>query len=136
MRVAHLDAGLEDVRTHERCHGGGDAAEIVSDDAGDLFVAEAVGQADEVADEVRHGVLFQGDVVEGFVGPARGAAVAALVHGDAVVACRGDGGHDLAPGEGELWVAVAEEDEWVARLAGLEDVEGEAAGGGAVDVGF
>lgn len=109
----------------------------MADDAVDCFVVELVDEADEVADEVGEGVLGQVGFVVGGVGvPAGRAAVAALVHGDAVVAGGGDGGEDFAPGEGCFRVAVGEEEEGMVGLAGAEDVEGEAAGGRAVDVVF
>jgi len=69
-------------------------------------------------------------------GPAGGAAVAPLVHGDAVVTRFGDGGQDFPPGESEFGVAVAEKEERVAGPAGLEDMEVQAASSCAIYVVF
>lgn len=44
----------------------------------------------------------------GDVGPAGGAAVAAMVGGDDVVSCVGERGHDFTPGVGQLRIAMEE----------------------------
>lgn len=55
---------------------------------------------------------------------AGGAACAALVRGDDVVAEGGEGGEEIAVGEGEFGETVEEEEEWVRGGAGDEEVMG------------
>ena len=95
--VGEEDAGVEDVRAGEGAERGGYGAEVVAGDAGRGGVAEG-------GDDVE-GVFYEGGGAEGVgwdglrVLRVVGASVAALVHGDDVVAgfLLGELGHDVAP---------------------------------------
>lgn len=92
-------------------------------------MAQGAHQRDVVEDELGCGELGEVHVCVGAGVPACGAAVAAGVGGHDVVAEGGEGEEEVAPGVGEFWEAVEEEDEWGGGVPGGEDEGVEAAGG-------
>ena len=93
--------------------------------AGDGAIAERRDQAERVAHQVEHAERAEVAVVVAV--PAGGAAVAALVRRDHVIAGRRQRQHHLAPAVGELREAVQQQQAGPARLeAGLQHVHREA----------
>ncbi|TGO13243.1 hypothetical protein BTUL_0073g00110 [Botrytis tulipae] len=96
----------------------------MTDHTGNIFVAQRVDEEYHVGDEARDGGAVEIDGGEGTGVVAGGAACAALIGGDDVVAEGGEGGEEIAVGEGEFGEAVEEEEERVGRGAGCEEVVG------------
>ena len=106
----------------------------MADDAFDAGIAEGVDEGDGVFYEVH---WAEGRRVERFSkGNVVGAAVAALVECDDIVASGGEEGDYVAPGVGEFREAVDEEDEGTAMFSCFENVESEAVGGGVDEARF
>jgi len=89
-------------------------------------VPQRVDQPDGVARHVENAKRIRVGVVG--VVPAGGAAVAALVGGDHVIAGVGEGRHHFAPAVGEFWESVHHQNERPARRleASFQDVHGQA----------
>ncbi len=89
-----------------------------------LFDAERVEEADRIAHEVEGSELREVGVVA--VVRARGAAIAALIRRNDMVAGVGKRRHDLAPAIGEFGKSVQQQQARPAPLAAFEDVHPQA----------
>jgi hypothetical protein len=104
---AELGPGQSAVARHPR-------TKVVSDHRRDPLAPHRRDQAEQVEEQV---VRAEGREV-GFVGdrPRGGAAIATQIRGYDVVAGLGEVGHDLAPGIGQLWKAVQQQQAGSARI--------------------
>lgn len=131
-RMTEQHEAVEEVGPRERTHGGRHGAAVMADDAAHGTVAQRMHEHDHVPYE--RGQRESGQVDGGEVPrvPAGGAPEAALVRGHDIVAGRGQRGDHLAPGVGEFWEAVQQQQKGaIARRGetGFEDVEVESGGG-------
>ena len=113
--------GAESLRMQQRCGPGHHRAEVVAHQHG-LLGADSVEQPDDVGGQF-------GDVVGLDRGRPVGAAVAALVGGQYVVAGVGQAADLVAPGEREFGKAVTEYDHRCARFTGLGHPQAHPVGG-------
>ena len=111
----------EPLRMQQRCGPGHHRAEVVAHQHG-LLGADSVEQPDDVGGQF-------GDVVGLDRGRPVGAAVAALVGGQYVVAGVGQAADLVAPGEREFGEAVTEHDHRCARFTGLGHPQADPVGG-------
>ena len=125
-RRAHHRDRAEHVRPDQRAPGRDRAAEIMADHGIDGAIAESGDQPERVAHEIRQAERGEVAVVIGV--PSRGAAIAALVRRDDVIAGFGKRQHHLAPAIGKLRKAVQQQEARAAACleAGLQHVHGEA----------
>ena len=103
-RRAHHHHRSKHVRPYQRAPRGDRRAEIVPDHRVDRSIAERRHQPERVAHQIGEAERGEVAVVVGI--PAGGAAIAALVGCDDVVAGGSQLRHHLAPGKGELGKAV------------------------------
>ena len=96
----------------------------MADDAGHLGSTQRRHQAQRVAHIIQRAEF--GEIGIKARGPAGGAAIAALVGRDDVVARSRQRQHDLAPGIGDLREAMQQQQQRPAGLAGLEQVHHQA----------
>ena len=103
-------------------------ARVVAHDHRDRAIAQRMDQCDLVAHLVEGKKLYEVGI-KGIV-PARGAAIAAKVRRDRIVACGGQGRHHLAPAITKVRKTVQQKHERPARRARLNHVHRQA-----IDVG-
>ena len=106
-RRAHQRDRSKHVGPHQRAPGGDRTAEIMSDHGIDAAIAECRHQAERVAHQIEQPERSEIAVVVGV--PAGGAAVAALVRRDHVIAGFRQRRHHLAPAIGEFGKAVQQQ---------------------------
>ncbi len=143
-RGAHQDDRSKHVRPDQRAPGGNGRAEIMPDHGVDRAVAERRHQPERVAHQIGEPERAETAFVTRI--PPGGAAIAALVRRDHVIAGLRQDRHHLAPGEGEFGKAVQQQHARPAARfeAGFEHVHAQAVdifhvaradGGGERDVG-
>ena len=106
-RCAHHDDGAKHVRPDQRAPGRDRRAEIMPDDSVDAAIAERRHQPERVAHQV--GEPERGEIAVVIRVPSGGAAIAALVRRDHVIAGGCENGHYLAPAKGQFGEAMQQQ---------------------------
>ena len=106
-RRAHHDDRAKHVGPDQRAPGGDRRAEIMPDDGVDAAIAERRHQPERVAHQI--GEPERGEIAVVVRIPSGGAAIAALVRRDHVIAGLRQNRHHLAPAKGEFGKAVQQQ---------------------------